>query len=355
MTLRTQERAGKWLRRLTILESPLNAVFLPLHDCGRNTLMGTQNQGLSLMGTDPEVAAAPHGWLSLGGAWCPCSLPVMLCSGHLAFVLSCLQWIWRNTKTPQPRPLISSTNCSFICVLLFFVLAKHSNKTKTSRTASFSAQFQRLRFLVTGNCVPEPTAGQSNTVTELCGGCHGRQEASRMDLEGARERRCRSKDMLPMACFFQWVPISHDWPFSQMLSCYKSIQGWIHWLSQRPQDLITSPKHASCWKKQNTWSHNRQFTFKCNSLHWHLLVESLYCLHLVLKMVSAPPTSTTVSANSKQGNKKDGCTQDRKIHEQHLSTLGVESLTVSKVCIWLSPIGLSCVPLTSVITDTLCP
>lgn len=56
--------------------------------------------------------------------------------------------------------------------------------------------------------------------------------------------------------------------------------------------------------KQNTRHHNRQFTFKCNSLHWHLLVESLYCFHLVLKMASAPPTSTTVSANSKQGNKK---------------------------------------------------
>lgn len=39
----------------------------------------------------------------------------------------------------------------------------------------------------------------------------------------------------------------------------------------------------------------------CNNLQWHLLVESLYCLHLVLKMASDPPTSTTVSANSKQG------------------------------------------------------
>lgn len=56
-------------------------------------------------------------------------------------------------------------------------------------------------------------------------------------------------------------------------------------------------------KQQNKTEYTkpyRQFTFKCNSRHWHLLVENL----LVLKMVSAPPTSTTVSANSKQGNKK---------------------------------------------------
>lgn len=292
-----------------------------------------------------------------------------LCSGHLAFVLLCFTVDLKRQKdsSPQasfflffsfsPRPLITSTNCSFLSELLFFVLAKHPNKTKKSRTTSFSAQFQRLQFLVTGICVPGPTAGQNNTVMELCGGCHGRQEASRMDLEGARARRCCSKDMLPMACFSQWVPISHDLPLSQMLSCYKSIPGWIHWLSQRPQDLITSPKHASCWKNQNTWSHNRQFTFKCNNLQRHLLVESLYCLHLVLKMVSVPPTSTTVFANSKQGNKKkkDRCTQDRKIHEQHLLTLGAESLIVGKVCIWLFPTGLSCAPLTSVVTDTLCP
>lgn len=297
----------------TMLESPLNAVFLPFHDSWRNTLMGTQNQGLSLMGTDPGVAVAPQGWLSLSGAWGPCSLPVMLCVLDILPLFShVLQWIWRDTKTPHPRPLITSTNCSFLSKLLFFVLAKHPNKTKTSRTTSFSTQFHRLRFLVTGFCVSGPTAGQNNTVMERCRRCHGRQEASRMDLEGARARRCRFEDMLPLACFFQWVPISHDLPLSQMLSCYKSIQGWIHWLSQRPQDLITSPKHASCWKNQNTRSHNRQFTIKCNNLQWHLLVESLYCRHLALKMVSVPPTSTTVSANSKQGKKKDRCTQDRK-------------------------------------------
>lgn len=299
-----------------MLESPLNAVFLPLHDPGRNTLMGTQNQGLFLMGTDPGGAAAPHGWLSLSGAWCPRSLTVMLCVlDTLPLFSRVLQWIWRDRKTPHlrplfffffffsPRPLITSTNCSFLSELLFFVLAKHPNKTKKSRTTSFSAQFQRHSSWWLESVFLGPQLGRTiNTVMELCGGCHGRQEASRMDLEGARARRCCSKDMLPMACFSQWVPISHDLPLSQMLSCYKSIQGWIHWLSQTPQDLITSPKHASCWKNQNTWSHNRQFTFECNNLQWHLWVESLYCLHLVLKMVSVPPTSTTVSANSKQGN-----------------------------------------------------
>lgn len=142
-----------------MLESPLNAVFPPTSWLWERHLDGHSESGASLMGTDPEVAEAPHGWLSLRGAWCPCSLPVMLCVLDTSPLFShVLQWIWRNTKTPHPRPLITSTNCSFLSVLLFFVLAKHPSKTKTSRTASFNAQFQRLQFLVTGICVPEPTA-----------------------------------------------------------------------------------------------------------------------------------------------------------------------------------------------------